>query len=209
MKKIFSVRKSILSVFLFCLIPIVIWSGSPITHTPFYTAYLDFKMVEKAELKGFLDNEVADYLLSPKLSLDLKAAIINALSFEILGKDNSNRFISFLNKKYHSDDFVQYQDKLTADELFCLGYLLVMDDYFSPKIAIPYLKKAKEMEPNDYTINMILAITSAQSIFNVNKCKACKMIDDVIKNKKLTDRMLPEAEETILIYFNRIGYECH
>jgi hypothetical protein len=201
-------KRSIAFAILLLLTPGVLWSDSPITNTAFYKAYLDFKIVEKAEKKGYLDQELASYLLSPKPSLDLKAAIINALSFEILGKDNAERFISFLNKKYNSDDFVEYKDQLNADELFCLGYFMVMDDYFNPDSAIPYLEKAKKLKPNDYSINMILAITTAQSIFNIDKCKAWELVNEVVKNDQLEIKMLPEAEEIILTYFRKFESEC-
>jgi hypothetical protein len=94
-------------------------------------------MVEKAELKGYLDQEIADYLLSPKISLDLKAAIINALSFEILGTDNAERFIRFLNIKYHSEDFVE-----SAWVIYMLWTTI-----FSLKLLYPISTKHKSRIP--------------------------------------------------------------
>jgi len=200
--------KRIITIFLICSLPLSLLCDSPITNTPFYKAYLDFKMVEKAELKGYLDQEITDYLLSPKISLDLKAAIINALSFEILGTDNAERFIRFLNIKYHSEDFVEYQDRLSAHELFCLGYLYAMDDYFQPEIALPYFNKAQIKDPNNYSINMLQAVTIAQSLFKIDKCKAWKLVEVVINNAELYERMLPEAEEIIITYFKHLEQDC-
>ena len=183
-------------------------SDSPVTNTPFYQAYLEFGIVVRAESKGYIDDQIADYLLSPKIALDLKAAIINALSFEILGKDNADRFIRYLNEKYQATDFRFYKDKLTADELFCLGYLKVMDDYFSPEAAIPFLEAARQKLPNSYIVNIILAITKAQAVFNSDKCKALKLVDDVRNNQDLLIRILPEGKEIIYDYFEKFRNQC-
>jgi hypothetical protein len=183
-------------------------SQSPITNTPFYTAYSDFKIISSAEASGYLDQEIADNLMSVKISTDVKAAIINALSFEILGKDNAERFKKILLDKYNADSYNKIDTLLTADELFCLGYLTVMDDYFSPERGIIYFEKALVKNPTSYTINMIYNLTIAQEVFLLDKCKAWTLIDNVQKRTDLRELMLPDAINVIVDFMTVYKYDC-
>ena len=78
----------------------IINADSPITSTDFYKAYLHIPEVEEAHEIGVLSEEIAEYLLGSENSLDKKAAVINALSWDFDGKINAFLFKRYLNAKY-------------------------------------------------------------------------------------------------------------
>jgi len=181
---------------------------TPITNTTFYQDYLEFSYVRIAEQSGIMTREIAVFLMKSKVAPDIKAAIVNALSFDILGKENAQRFTVFLLEKYKSDNLGEIENKLTADELMCLGYLCVLDDYFTPERGIPYLEKAKEKKPDDYTINMLLALMRAQQEIHHNKCRAWQLVAEVDSNNNLQDVMFEEARKTIMDFMLRYKENC-
>jgi hypothetical protein len=71
-------------------------ADSPITSTPFSEAYQDYEIVQKAQKAGILDLEMAQYLSSRSAPIDVKAAVINALSWKIEGKQNATLYRYFL-----------------------------------------------------------------------------------------------------------------
>src|SRR3990172_12490499 len=76
-------------------------ADSPITATKFYEAYLDVKMVERAHLEGVMGLEIAEFLSSPENSIDVKTAVINALSWKFDGKNNAELYAYYLALLYH------------------------------------------------------------------------------------------------------------
>ncbi len=190
--------------FTFVFVFTTLKAQTPITNTTFYHSYLEFAMVKKAAESGVMTNEIANFLIRRKVALDLKAAIINALSFEILGKNNTDRFVKFLLEVHKADNLSDIEDNLNADVLMCIAYLLVMDDYFSPERAIPYIEKAKRLKPDDYTINMIHALIVAQKEFHLNKCRAWQVVYEVDSNPKLKDVMFKESRDAIMGFM--VGY---
>jgi len=198
-------------IFLFTLLlsnKFPLYSQSPLTNINFYKGYNDFGVVAYAEKTGYLDYKIAQELMKPNLSSDVKAAIINALSFEILGKDNAERFISYLKMKYHFINFNEFIDSLSADEIFCYAYLVVMDDYFEPEASFPFFEKALKKDPNSFTYQMIFSMVMAQSVFLYDRCKAWKLVDSVMIDPSLRGLMLPEAINLIVSYMKVYSDDC-
>ncbi len=135
-------------------------ADSPLTSTDFHRAYLEIDMVKKAKLAGIIDQEIADYLTNDKVTLDVKAAVINALGWALNGKKNAPGFAQLA---FHMPMAQLNLDKLDASALFCLGYLQALDDYFDAKKALPYLNRAKAAKPKSQTIAVIHALVTAQT----------------------------------------------
>ena len=77
----------IIIAFIFSMMyPSISFADSPITSTQFYTAYLDIEIVEKASEMTNIDEKTIKYLSDPEYPLDIKAAVINALGWEIEGR---------------------------------------------------------------------------------------------------------------------------
>jgi hypothetical protein len=157
-------------------------------------------MVKKAETEGVMSMKFAEFLCDPEVPLDQKAALVNALSWNIDGKDNAEIFtyyLALMNNKTVTD--LQIAD-LAPDELLCLGYLTVMDDYFNPDKALPYLEKAAEKIPKSFTAAIIYALTRAQKLMDSDWGEAWKVTENVFENKKLKLDMKKKARDIIFDY---------
>jgi putative aldouronate transport system substrate-binding protein len=198
------------------IFPAISFADSPVTSTQFYTAYLDIDLVKKASMMPYIDEEIAMYLSAPENPLDIKAAVINAIGWETKGaesivqidydtgytyggKNNARRYSDFVFGKPLDDlDF----DTLPAHDLFCIGYLMVMDNYFEPEHAVSVLEKASESFPESFSAAMITAIVKAQAATrNIDEWNnVWTIVDDVIQNKNLEMDMRAEAVDIILDY---------
>lgn len=93
-------------------------------------------------------------------------------------------------------------DTIPAHDLFCIGYLMVMDNYSEPERAIPVMEKACEAFPDSFTAAMINALIKAQAVMdNADEWYIIwELVEDVIHNKDLEMDMRPEAVDIILDY---------
>jgi len=175
-------------------------ADSPITATKFYEAYLDVKMVERAHLEGVMGLEIAEFLTSPEKPIDVKAAVINALSWRFDGKNNAELYAYYLALLYHVSVAELDTEFLSVDEIFCMGYLTAMDDYFHPEKALPILEEAHKTMGNSFTVSIILAIAKAQRAFDSDWCEVWKLTEAVLQNKELNQDLRPEAIKMIVDY---------
>ena len=176
------------------------YADSPITSTDFYEAYMDVKMVERAHLEGVIGLAIAEFLTSPENPIDVKASVINALSWRFEGKNNAELYAYYLALLYHVSITELDTAFLSADEIFCLGYLTVMDDYFHPEYAIQLLEEAHEKNKDSFTVSIILAIAKAQKAFDSDWCKIWKLTEEVLQDKELEQDLRPEAMKMIIDY---------
>lgn len=190
------------------LMPFSAVSDSPVTSTHFHTAYANVEMVKKAKAAGIIDTEIAKYLSSPAYGIDYKAAVVNAIGWSIEGKSNAVLYRNQLEKIYARKDKKFNEDILTPDEIFCLGYLTLLDDYFHPEKAIPLLKKAKKLNPKSFTVAIILALAQAQESMNSDWCDVWKITDKVFTDPELVRDMRTEAIEIIFNYMALYRDEC-
>ena len=175
-------------------------ADSPITATKFYEAYMDVNMVERAHLEGVMGLEIAEFLTSPENPIDVKAAVINALSWKFDGKNNAELYAYYLALLYHVSVTELDTEFLSADEIFCIGYLTAMDDYFHPEKALPILEEAHKVMKESFTVSIILAIAKAQRAFDSDWCEVWKLTEVVLQNKELNQDLRPEAIKMIVDY---------
>ncbi|MCC7210558.1 MAG: hypothetical protein E3K40_07055 [Candidatus Brocadia sp.] len=197
MKKILVLITLLKLLFVF---PGISHADSPITATDFYKAYLDVKMVQRAHLEGVMGLEIAEFLSSPENPVDHKAAVINALSWRFEGKNNAELYTYYLGLLYHMPVVELNTDFLSADEIFCLGYLIAMDDYFHPENAIILLEEAYKAANDSFTVSAVLALAKAQIAFEQDWCEAWKIIERVLQNADLKQDLRPEAKKIIVNY---------
>lgn len=184
------------------MIPLAGICDSPVTSTDFYTAYMDIDEVRAAAETGIMDNVMAEFLLDENNPVDQKAAVINALSWEKNPGRNVETFNQFLGRKYGVSFENIDRSLLNGDELFCLGYLTAMADYFDTSAASGLLELARDKNPDSFTINMILAIIDAQYFIDYPDrwCEIWQTCDEVWQNEGLTMDMRPEADQVIMDY---------
>lgn len=183
-------------------------NDSPITSTFFADAYKDHRIVKHAAKIEILDKKTARYLLKKNVSIDVKAAIVNAISWDIDMKNNADEFKKYIEKKYKKKFASISLEELPADVLLCLGYFTVLDNYSKPKNALPYLKAAQKKAPKSFTVNIILALTQAQIAFETDWCKVWTLTNEVLINKELTKDMRKKAIEIIVEYMILYKNEC-
>ena len=199
-------KKSMFLALLICCSKFIL-ADSPVTSTNFHTAYQDIPMVVYAGEKGIIDQEIADFLMNPEHEIDLKAAVINALSWDFNGKSNALRYRDFLKEK-HNKRYLKKIHKMEAHDLFCLGYLTAMDDYFNCYPALEFLEEAVKKQPGSFTMQIILAIVKAQIAFDVNWCEVWKLTDEVLKKDDLERDMRENAIEIIVNYMILYKESC-
>ena len=181
----------------------VVTADSPITSTDFYEAYLHISEVEEANKVGVLSDKIAQYLLDSENSLDKKAAVINALSWDFDRKINAFLFKRYLNAKYQVKDDIDSLVKVMNDEeLFCLGYMTVMDNYFDPEKSLIYFDSTGSSIRESYTFQIINALIKTQSLIeDQNKwCRIWTTINAVETNKELKVDMNTGGRKIILDY---------
>lgn len=188
----------ILGVMVFSMNPITAFADSPVTSTDFYRAYINVDVVESAREKGVLDEEIANYLHSSENPIDVKAAVINALGWSIDGKSNAKDYVSL----FYSDDIENLDlDSINGDELFCISYMMALDDYFNVDKALPLMEKAYEKENTSFTVAMIRNTLNGQvDLFNGNWRMVWTNTKNVLDDKTLVKDMKQEAIDIIVDY---------
>lgn len=187
-----------------------IYADSPITSTQFHKAYRDIELVQEAKLSGTLNKRIFDYLSSPTNPIDVKAAIINALGWKLEGKNNAGLFLQFLSEKYRMilEPRNINTDILHADEVFCIGYLEAMDDYFHPEKSIQLLETAKKRRGDSFTVSIVLALVRAQEAMGSNWCTVWELTESVLSDKSLKQDLREEAKKIIIDYMILYRDEC-
>ena len=150
----------------FVMKPEIALADSPLTSTPFSKVYEDIDLVKQAGNSGVITIEMAEYLADESNPIDVKAAIINALSWEVQGRDNAGLYCEYIyNEKLEQLDV----SSLSGDQEFCIGYLIAMDDYINvhTSVALTYLKEAEQKVLNSFTIASMRAIVDSMYIFDV------------------------------------------
>ena len=186
-------------------------ADSPITSTDFYKAYLHISEVEEANKVGVLSEGMAQYLLDSENSIDKKAAVINALSWDFDRKINAFLFKRHLKAKYQVKDDIDSLVKVMNDEeLFCLGYMTVMDNYFDPEKSLIYFESASSSIRESYTFQIINALIKTQSLIKDQDkwCRIWTTINAVETNKELKVDMNTGGRKIILDYIKIYKDNC-
>ncbi len=181
-------------------------ADSPITSTPFHEAYGDIEMIALAARSGQLDLKMAEWLSSDEVPLDQKAALVNALSWDINGKDNAQRYRGYLALKYGRDTLDL--QLLSAGELMVLGYLSVMDNYREPERGIAYLTAAQGREPRSYTMAIVRGLILAQMQFGGDWCALWTNVAEVELDRSLIRDLRPQARHIIFDYMHLYRQYC-
>lgn len=139
------------------------WADSPLTSTPFCDAYIDdYEMVARASESGTMTEEIAEYLASEDTPLDVKAAVINALGWDIDGKTSAEEYCAL---EYPDADGIPDPSDLSGEEALVIGYLQALDDYFHPENALPMLIRARRELPGSLTAAILHSLCEAQRLF--------------------------------------------
>jgi hypothetical protein len=199
--------------------PGVAGADSPLTSGVFHTHYPKVPGIASARLNGQLNNQMARFLMG-RAPNHRKAALINALGWKISGQDNARHFATALAKRKRvAFDRLQYRHFSTS-QLFVLGYLLAMDDYFKMKPLSPgatgvlgasarqLLDRAAKKARRNFTIQFIRALVESQDIMSKSFCKVYLTVQKVLKRFPSKRRkMKPAAVAAVMKYI--YGYRSY
>lgn len=177
-------------------------ADSPLTATEFHTAYSEHPMVEAAAESGELDASMARFLSRGKRGLDLKAAVVNALSWDIEGKDNAQRYLTFLARSHKTSAEALRADptQLKPHEAFAYGYMLALDDYFDPSEAVAPLAYARAELPKSRTVALVASLVDAQLAMSDSWCEVWRAVEPVLEDEHLRPDLKFEAETLVRDY---------
>jgi hypothetical protein len=184
--------------FLLALTANTLKADSPLTSTPIHESYSDVAIVKNAHKKGAVNKKLADYLHSASNEIGVKAAIVNAIGWNINGTENAELYTNIIfGKKVNEIDV----KSLGADDAFVIGYLLALDDYFHPEKALPFLEAAQEKNNASFTAAIILALAQAQNIMDKGDWgKMWEITYHVFNDKSLYTDMREDAKKIIKDY---------
>jgi len=197
-----------LPLFLLFILPFVGKADSPLTSTPFFEAYRTETIVGYAMDHPVLDKKIAKFLMKPNKPLALKAAVINSMGWDPDGKNNAEILLGFLVDKRKITSEAKDFTKLTAHDLFCMGYCMAMDDYFNVEAAAEVLAKAGAKMPHSLTAQLIHALVMAQMAMDQDFCMVYTLVSQVVDNQALNRDLNAEAVRLIMDYINLYQENC-
>jgi len=185
-------------------------ADSPLTTPEYHLVYAEHPMVATAAEGGVIDDELCEFLVRGKRGMDLKAAVVNALSWNIDGQDNATAFLHALAKRKDrpAAELLAFPTLIEPHEAFVYGYLLAMDDYFEPSAALPWLAQAREQLPKSKTVALIESLVVAQIALEGDWCAVYTGVDAVFEAPKLRPDMKFAAETVIRDYINLYEDSC-
>lgn len=195
----------------FCLILLAFQSkaDSPLTSTNFAKAYENNKIVKYAAEAGEIDAKIAKFLLNEKKPIAVKAAVANALGWDMNGKKNARIYTVHLRKKYGFGANEFEMEKVSAADLMLLGYLTALDDYFNPSNGLEYLELAAKKNPNSLTIRMMLALVKSQIAFDSDWCQVYQLVAMAAADDSPNPDFSGEAISLIMEYIDLYKDECN
>lgn len=186
-----------IGVIFFSMNPATVFADSPVTSTDFYNAYIDVNIVKTAKEKGIIDQEIANYLHSSTNPIDVKAAVINALGWKCEGKSNAENYVKLI---YSNDIDKLDVDSLSGDEIFCISYMMALDDYFNVNKALSLMEKAYKKNNSSFTIAIVRSIVKGQDVMDDNWGMIWSNTENVLNDKALVKDMRQEAIDIIVGY---------
>ena len=197
-----------------------VYGDSPLTSTQFFQHYQNIPEVTLARKTRRAADRVLQYLLG-RNPIDGKAAVINSLGWNFNGQENGRLYLKGLahNKKIKPVD-LDFEN-LSSQELFILGYLLAMDDYFKMKAILPggkkilgataieLLSRAANTDPDNFTIHFIFSLVEAQAVMEKSFCIVYIQVNNILKRFPEDKRnMKPEAIKSVMKYIIIYKSDC-
>lgn len=176
----------------------IAYADSPVTSTPFSKAYYDVDLVEKASRRNTITADMAEYLADENNPIDVKAAIINALSWDVKGKNNTEIYCDMIYGKSLKD---MDASTLSGDQQFCIGYLIAMDDiHFHTTQAMDYLRMARSNMKDSLTVALITSLVEMMNEVSYDWSDQIKnILDDPGLNRDLSDAAIKVITDYMLL----------
>lgn len=185
-------------------------TDSPLTSTPIWQAYQDIPLVMRARETRVLDDDMIKFIRKRRNPLDQKAAIINALGWD--GGGNVDRYRIHLAGRYKIAEFGP-DSRMKPWEKLMLAYLMMLEDYFHPKNAGPYLDNALAYLSDQHTAQLILTLYEAQVAFDNSWCQVWREYESFESDWSEADpkelEVRPEAIGIVRDYLGLYQSSCN
>lgn len=204
------------------LVAPAVLADSPLTSTPFASAYQDVEIVRYTAEMG-LDDRVLEALSDPEIPNDVRAAIVNQIGWSNDPQANADRYLAYLASQQEVEASQMTLEILTPEEKMALGYLLAMDHRFSLTApiggsgevqqinALKLLDLAAAETPEDFSVVLIRALIQSHNEFQdgpQNWCAVYQVVNAAIEDFPSEPNMRPEAVQEITDYIGLYRDEC-
>lgn len=198
--------KRILTAILFTLSWAFMWADSPLTSTNFAENYNDHPMVQMAlNLSDDSDTNIPvsmlDFLADKKSPIDVRLAVINAISWNFNGKTSGQQLFEYLSKRYKAQTADKIAKKVDAGTLAVYAYALAMSNYFEVEEAQKLAHKAvKKDKSKSFSVAFITSLIDAQVYLDSDWSMVYKVVNDVLHDGSLHLDMRQEAIDSVMDY---------
>lgn len=209
--RVMRIRNILLAFMATAILSATALADSPITSTHFAEAYQDepIVVVTVQYADGVLNSRLNEYLASEYNPVDVKMAVINALGWQIEGRDNAKIFLDYLIKNRRYSSASKFYKKGRADELLSYAYLKAMDNYFEVDEALRFAERAvRKDRSGSRTVRLIAGLIRAQKAMDASFCSVYQITDGIRKNEKLMNDMRTKAVNIIYEYMDIYGDSC-
>ena len=192
----------------------LMWADSPLTSTDFAENYKDHPMVQMAlNLHGddadpYVPVSILDFLANKKSPIDVRLAVINAISWNFEGKSSGEQLYEYLSKRYKAKTTDKLVKKLDAGTLAVYAYAKAMSDYFDVKEAQELGHKAvKKDKSKSFSVAFITSLIDAQVYLDSDWGMVYKVMNNVLHDGSLHLDMRQDAIDSVMEYINEYkGY---
>lgn len=198
-------------------------ADSPLTSANLVAGYEDLPIMMKLQEQKKMDHQVLNFLLS-KAPLDQKAAVINALGWNIDGQNNADLYLQALHRYKRMSSLKQLTVKdLTPEEKFVFGYLFAMDNYFHLSslqlnnnqsvlgvTPLEIISQSAFALPDNFTVQFVKSLVEAQLHFSNSWCAIYLSPTEVLQRFPSHKRNLhPDAVAQAMEYINLYQDNCY
>ena len=182
------------------------WADSPLTSTHFAKDYNDHPMVQLAlELSNESDTNIPvsmlNFLTDTKSPVDVRLAVINAISWNFNGKTSGEQLYEYLSKRYKTKNAAQIAKKADAGTLAVYAYALAMSNYFEVAEAQALAHQAvKKDKSKSFSVAFIASLIDAQVYLDSDWDKVYKVVNDVLHDGSLHLDMRQTAIDSVMEY---------
>jgi hypothetical protein len=195
--------KHLLTFLFFILIQNFAFADSPLTSCDFYQEYEKLEIFQSARnSNNHINQKCLIFLADSTNSLEIKLALINAIGWNIKGRDNSKKYLKYLSRIKHKKITLDtIQEYLDANELICYAYLKSLDDYFNVTKSFEIAEMAIKKSPNNFSIHLIASIIHAQIYMDQGKsCEMYTAVNNVVSSASLKRTFSDTAVNSIMEY---------
>ena len=193
-------------------------ADSPLTSCDFHEAYADAPEVAHALASG-LDDETMRALDDPAVGHDVRAAMVNALGWRAEGQAHARKYVRHLALAHEKPAAGLTLAELTVQEVFALGHLIAMDDYFELAAlggpgevqqadALRLLDEAAARAPKDFAVAMVRALARAQRAMDGDWCDVYLVVREVEARFDGDPGLRAEAVRIIMEYVRLYRDSC-